>query len=443
MNQNKEEETIKKQEIDKQKEENEDRLRDDFKKIVLKLEDLLILDDVSKYELIERTLRENVYETENSIYEEDILKILSLILDKLEEDEVILPCEVRVKKDEKNLIFYLKKKKGLLWLFILLGILILATIGIAYSTIKDRGIDSNLNKDIDGDGIADINLDFNSDFIPDINIDTDNDDKPNVNIDYKGNRKAMFNIDINGDGIPDYNLVTYPIGNPEACTINCDLDGDGWPDINFDIDGDGIVDLDIDIDKDGRPDINLDIDGDTYCDAMCDEDGDGICDKHCVKIDDNDRNTGPSTKTDGADYEPNGLLQINFIHGNSVIVNNLFPDDQIGDISKYDGTIEIPNKVIKVENISNYAIMYKLELIVNSNTFKSNNLKYKITSTNGGGSFDWQTAPFSSIVLFDKIFVPARTTQTYTISFKLQGINANQNYDQGREFIGYFDIKTI
>ena len=443
MNQSEEEKIIKNQEEGNTKEENKDKLKNNFKKITLNLEDLLKLDDVSKYELIEKTLKESVYETENSINNKDVFKIVSLILDKSEEDEVILPCDVRVKKNDKNLIFYVKKKKGFLWLFILLGILILATIGVAYSAIKNRIIISNLNIDLDGDGIVDINIDFNSDFIPDINVDTDKDNKPNVNIDYKGNRKAMFNIDIDGDGIPDYNLVTYPIEDPKACTINCDLDGDGWPDINFDIDGDGIPDLDIDVDKDGKPDINLDIDGDTYCDAMCDEDGDGICDKYCVKIDDNEIKTGPSTKTDGADYEPNGLLQINFLQGNSVIVNNLFPDDQIDDANKYGGTVEISNKVIKVENVSNYAVMYNLELVVNSNTFKSNNLKYKITSTNGGGSFDWQTVPFNSTILFEKIFVPARATQTYTISFKLQGINANQNYDQGREFIGYFDIKTI
>ena len=417
------------------------KVKDGFDRVSIKLDNLLKLDDTSKHELIEDTLK-NIYETKDIFLDKEIIKIISMLSSKTDEDVLVLPDELKVEKKDKEVVFYIKKKKiGVLWLVLFLSVLIIATILATYGAIRMRHR-SDLNKDIDKDGIADINIDINGDFVADLNIDIDKDDKPDLNIDYKGNRKSMFNIDINNDGIVDFNPVYNVNGDPKACTVNCDIDGDGWPDMNFDIDGDGNPDLDIDTDKDGIPDLNLDIDGDTYCDAMCDDDGDGVCDKHCVKIDDNERKTGPSTKTGIPDYEPNGYLQINYYNGDTLNIINLFPDGQ-NEKENHNGTINIPSKTLKVENISNYAVMYTLELVVNSNTFTSSNFKYKIEAMNGGGSFDWQTVPFKSTTIFEKVFIPARTTQTYKVSFKLEETYANQNYDQGKEFIGYFALKSL
>ncbi len=80
-------------------------------------------------------------------------------------------------------------------------------------------IDSQVDKDVDGDGKPDFN-------------DPDGDDCPDLNIKWK---------DDNGNWI----------------VINGDRDYDGIPDLNIDSDGDGVPDLNIDTDNDGKPDINL------------------------------------------------------------------------------------------------------------------------------------------------------------------------------------------
>jgi hypothetical protein len=418
------------------------KVKKEFEKKVIEITSIITLDDAKKYSIIKEIL-EDIYEEDNKILNKNIFNVMSLLDSKEDKKEITLPGKLKVKKDKEKIIFYVNKNNTLIfWLLIIWSILLFATALATYSYLKTT-VNSDLNKDIDGDGIPDINLDLNNDNVADINVDTDQDDKPNINIDYKGNRRSVFNIDADGDGVADYNLVTYVKGDFKLCTINCDIDDDGWPDVNIDIDGDGVADLDIDTDKDGTPDLNLDVNGDGICDVRCDDNGDKICDRYCISDNTDGKESGSSTDSGepSTDYEIT-YLQINFLQGNSVNIRNIFPDDQTNYLD-YGNNNEVPDKVVKVENTSSYAMMYNFEFVLESNTFVSNNFKYKITSTNGGGSLDWQTAPFQSTVIFERVIIPARTTQTYNISFKLQGINASQNYDQGKEFIGYFKINSI
>ncbi len=77
----------------------------------------------------------------------------------------------------------------------------------------------------------------------------------NIDKDVDGDGKPDFN-DPDGDGCPDLN-IKWKDDNGDWVIINGDRDYDGIPDLNIDSDGDGIPDLNIDTDKDGLPDINL------------------------------------------------------------------------------------------------------------------------------------------------------------------------------------------
>ena len=331
-----------------------------------------------------------------------------------------------------------KRKKSIWWTVFLTILLLISIAGATYFALRYFNY-KDLNKDIDGDGIVDINIDINKDLKADINIDTNGNNKPNLNIDYKGNRKAIFNIDTDGDGIADSNLVNDATGGKQ-CSINCDIDGDGWPDINIDLDGDGIADTDIDTNNDGIADLNIDLNGDGLCDVMCDTDNDNECDNNCIKTQYNGKGTGSSTKT-GTEKTDAGsaMLLIRYTDGETVNVYNLVPDDQPLQEGE---TITKPLKTFTIENLSNYSVEYSLKWKVLKNTFTTNNLQYKVESTNGGINLDYQAAPKNEVYIAEKVVIPARSTQKYTISFNLKGTGSNQNIDQAKEFQGLIDIET-
>ncbi len=152
-------------------------------------------------------------------------------------------------------------------------------------------VDSNVDKDVDGDGKPDFN-DPDGDGCPDLNIkwkdddgnwiiingDRDYDGIPDLNIDSDGDGIADLNIDTDQDGKPDINLVILKKTDwkptrcvvqsttvkEEYCTgtnlkpqINVDTDNDNIPNINIDTNGDMKADINIDINKDNIADVNL------------------------------------------------------------------------------------------------------------------------------------------------------------------------------------------
>lgn len=392
-----------------------------------------------------QTLLENAYGDNLKIDRKYVMKVLRLTWNP-KDDFTYLPYNLKVTKDKLNLSFEVVKKKPiplglaifLIWLFCF------AVIGATYYGIKYVRL-MGLNKDIDGDGIADINIDLDGDGLADINIDTNGDDKPDLNIDYRHNQKSTFNIDTDNDGFADFNIINDATENPKECRINCDTDGDGWPEINIDLDGDGVPDTNIDTDNDGIPDLNLDIDGDGKCDLMCDTNGDNKCDEKCIKPEDgviDDKGNIKEPENPNKEQQGNGdtdastpTLMLNFVDGGKLIVDDLFPDDQPGMEPIY------PTKVFYIENLSAVAIRYTLKLEVDTNTFTSSNLKYKLEGTNGGITLDYRTVPKGTSYIAEDIIVAPRVTQKYTMTFKLQGTGTPQNEDQGRMFEGKIDVE--
>ncbi len=357
-------------------------------------------------------------------------------------------------------------------IIILILALLLASFGAAFSYINYSSI-SNLNKDIDNDGIPDINIDTDGDNKPNINIDTNNDNKPDLNIDYKGNLKAVFNIDKDNDGIADLNLINQDTNGDGKCDLNCDIDGDGWPDINIDLDGDGKADVDIDTDNDGIADLNLDLDGDGKCDLSCDTDGDLICDYNCIKECTSGKNgnqsceiivekevevekeviktiiiekiveSGSSTESGNSSvYVKGAKLLVKFEDTNEVIANNVVPTDQPDpDLQE---NINIPDKTFTIQNNGEVPARYNLKWIISKNEFVSNNLKFKVSSTNGGGVLNSYTSlPLNDQVFLSNILIEPGNTQTYNVSFILEGTGGPQNYDQNKIFSGRINAELV
>ena len=379
-----------------------------------------------------KTIKEIV----SSAYHEDTKLLKEWIVSCIElscsnKDEAIyLPKNLRLLKKKNFLIFSFKKQRK--FNYFLLGIYLLAfIIGILAATYWAVFYLSraHLNKDIDGDGIADINLDINNDGKAEINIDNNFDDKPDLNIDYKGNRKIVFNIDQDNDGKADYNLV-FDATNDKACSINCDTNGDGWPDLNVDINGDKKADFDIDTDGDGVADLNLDTNGDSVCDLMCDTNDDYVCDEFCIGVNlDIYKTSGSTTVTGIPDNDvTTGGLVITY-NNNDEATLGVLPDDMVE--SK-----PIPDRTFTIENTSNYPIKYRLVWNIAQNNFETDNLKYSLTSYNGGASVAQQTVPKSDVLVAEDIIIPARSIQNYTLSFRFVGIYEEQNIDQNRRFNG-------
>lgn len=387
---------------------------------------------------VENVLKE-IYQDDLKISKKHISKVIKLTY-SAKDNYTFLPYNLKVSKEKLSLKFEVLPKKpvGIGWVIFSIWLFIFAVIAATYAGFNYLRL-SDLNKDIDGDGIPDINIDINNDGEADINIDVDGDDIPDLNIDYKGNRKAVFNIDTDGDGIADSNLVNDATdGNP--CDINCDINGDGWPDLNIDLDGDGVPDVDMDTNGDGIADLNIDSDGDGICDINCDTNGDGLCDYRCLQAHelDDGLSTGTSVVTGTGKVETaTPYLIINYEHGLTVNVQGLLPDDQ-PPIPGH--TNEKPVKEFIVENMSDYPIYYSLRWNVTTNTFITDNLKYTMVGSNGGPSLDKTTMPKRSATIFENILIMPRVTQKFRVEMNLEGTGEPQNEDQGRLFVGHVDV---
>ncbi len=404
-------------------------LNSDAKKEVIDLTKFNCLESEAQEELLRTTL-DKIYNGDVKITNRHIMKCIKLTWSPYD-DETYLPYKLKVEKRDNKLIFMFTKKSNLpIILFFIAGI-VFASIGATFSTITILSR-AELNKDIDGDGIADINLDLNGDDIAEINVDVDKDDKPDENIDYKGNKMAIFNVVLE-DGKMS-NKLNQDLDGDGKCDLNCDLDGDGWPDINIDYYGEGKATLDIDTNGDRIPDLNIDTDGDHTCNVMCDTDNDGKCDTACISIPADVVQSGTSVEQGGNPNVNTNTTSIVLIYnsGEPITADGLYPDDQPDGLYK-----PIKEKIITIENTSSLPAMYSLKWVVEQNTFTSQNFKYKVVGTNGGANIDYTTVPHSDFYFVKNVKIPAKTVQKYTITLKLQGTNAPQNYDQNRIFKAY------
>lgn len=399
-----------------------------------KLEGLEVRDQSKIFSLLLTNIYKDYDDIDYGNIRKYALKCLKLSCDP-EENELKLPYKLLVTKENNRMYFKFEKDKTLLLFLIILGLFIAFAIAATYFGLRYLSIE-HLNIDINNDGIADLNIDMSGNEKAEINISEDR-KKPYMNIDYKGNRKAVFNIDSDNTGKPTKNLINQDTNNDGICDLNCDTNKDGWPETNIDLDGDGKADLFIDTDNDRKPDLNFDTNGDGTCDLHCDTNGDNLCDENCVSnVEVIENVTGNSTivGNNNANIETAQFI-VDFVDSKEIIIKELFPEDQPSDL-----VTKFVTKRISIENKSALYVRYRIELVVDSNTFTSNNFVYDIKATNGGYETDFTIAPKVTSNIADKVVIAPRTKQTYDITFKLKGLNTSQNFDQGKTFAGYFQV---
>ncbi len=407
----------------------------------INIKEFMLLSAPAQSEKVRETLNK-MYEGNVEVTNKHIEKVLNIAFEP-KDTEIYLPDNLRVTKDGDKLIFIFKKKNnGLLFLLFLLGFLFIG--GFATYTGVQLLNKKDLNVDIDGDGIPDINIDLDDDGTCDINCDNDGDKKPDRNIDFHGNRRPIFNIIIiNEAGNEEIkNPTNQDVDGDGVCDINCDTNNDGWPDLNIDIDGDGIVDTDRDIDGDGVKDLDIDNNGDGICDMNCDDDPkDNICDHLCsnVPIEDNGGGTSSQTGNNQISADTAALVVI-FDDTNAIAVDMIYPDDQKGEEGI---TTEIPDMTWTITNTTDRTLYYDIDWQEVYNNYESDNFRFKITATGGGYNHGWLPVPTGDGHLATKIAIPARSSQSYAISWTLHGTGEEQNYDQGKSFKGKIYINLL
>lgn len=166
------------------------------------------------------------------------LKIKEIDLRNLNESPEGEPYEGQIIKAMVN-----DSEPPIIFLIVLFCFLFLAAVtGATLSIYNYYSRTSNLNIDLDNDGICDINCDIDNDNKADYNIDTNGDNIPEINISKPNEKTPIWNIDTNNDGKADSNLINQDKNNDGKCDLNCNVDKNNRPTTDIDINGDGVCD---------------------------------------------------------------------------------------------------------------------------------------------------------------------------------------------------------
>ena len=98
-----------------------------------------------------------------------------------------------------------------------------------------------------------------------------------------------------------------------------------------------------------------------------------------------------------------------------------------------------------VENTGTLPTSYGLDMINVNNSFKNDELVYKISSNNNGGKVEnWSVLPNAvSTNLIPVITIEPGATQEYTMIIHFKETGSNQNANQGAEFSGVIQINNL
>lgn len=138
-----------------------------------------------------------------------------------------------------------------------------------------------------------------------------------------------------------------------------------------------------------------------------------------------------------------GKMEIAFSGGNNIVVKNISPsNDPIG----------TKTFTVKGTNTTDIDMNYRLNFVVQNNTFSNNAISYSLNGTNSGENgttvpnITSRSLPSgeSTNILGDGLFKNAdNKIHTYELKLYFLETNENQNIDQGKEFAGYITIEGI
>ncbi|MDD4706086.1 MAG: hypothetical protein PHS24_02595 [Bacilli bacterium] len=140
-----------------------------------------------------------------------------------------------------------------------------------------------------------------------------------------------------------------------------------------------------------------------------------------------------------------GTLSITYSGGSTITVSNIYPKAEAWATKTF--TVSGTTATAATMN-------YKCTLVVSTNTFSANALKYQMTSTNTGSNGTIMTAKTTSqniatgtsnILLGNGSFVgPASAkVHTYVLTIYFPESGANQNTDQGKTFTARITTEAV
>jgi len=263
-----------------------------------------------------------------------------------------------------------------------------------------------------------------------------------LNCDWNNDGICDWNCDTTGNGECDWNCFEdrkTPDDGWEYCYLNCDQDNNGVCDWNCDTTGNGECDCNC-FPEGSYPgnggECNFNCECEYICEENCDENNPPMTTTRSITTTRRPTGTTRPGGTTTTSIRPEQIV-VRYFDERIINISNLLPTGQPNVI----GEIVNPQKRFSLENTSNFAVEYQLVLVVEENTFTTNNFMYRVSVSGGGGfSANWVTVPSGTTTIARRVVIPPRTTQTYTFDFMLQGTGQPQNEDQGRTFIGYVRV---
>lgn len=131
-----------------------------------------------------------------------------------------------------------------------------------------------------------------------------------------------------------------------------------------------------------------------------------------------------------------GILSINYIDGKAIDTYALLPTDE----PNLDSKFSVYKKHFSVKSDGTLDQTLDIYIKVTENEFANDSLKYSLYNSNGE-KISVGTIPSSGKVLMKSgDYLKSGETNNYTVLIWLQENNMNQDYEQGKSFVGGFDI---
>lgn len=131
-----------------------------------------------------------------------------------------------------------------------------------------------------------------------------------------------------------------------------------------------------------------------------------------------------------------GLLSINYIDGKSVDTYALLPIEEPTLNTKW----SVYKKEFAVSSDGSLDQTLDIYLKITKNEFTSNSLRFAIYDSEENKLATGQIPSEGQVLMKSGIFLKSQETKTFTVLIWLQDNNENQDIDEGKKFVGGFDI---
>ncbi|MDD2409474.1 MAG: hypothetical protein PHD03_01995 [Bacilli bacterium] len=139
-----------------------------------------------------------------------------------------------------------------------------------------------------------------------------------------------------------------------------------------------------------------------------------------------------------------GTMTINYAGGSAITASNIYPQS---------AAIVTKNFTITGNNNAAIIMKYKVTLVVQTNTFSSGALEYKLTSenTNSNGTPIPAVTTYTDIATSDILLGNGQFTaatggnkiHTYSLTIYFLDTGTDQNTNQGKAFTGYLKTEAV